>query len=219
MLVGRLKVSGRIYLGFSVSIALALAVLAFGLVQFRSLREYNRTEAGLAGDTQRLLIASHLLETVRRTETRYRLDADDASLKEHQDAVERIVALLTQSVSSTADPSRRASYRDLLASFTAHNLSFAKLIAVTRATGEANEALDRGGWDVAISTGTLLKTALLAQDSSLLEAAGEIDRLLILARVTNWRFQALYDPKGPAAFRQGSNESGCRHCGDGGRCQ
>src|SRR5579875_854608 len=70
----RLKIGTRIYLGSGVSVVLALAVLGFGLLQFWSVRDHNRAEAVLAASMERVLEASHELETVRRAETHYRLD-------------------------------------------------------------------------------------------------------------------------------------------------
>jgi methyl-accepting chemotaxis protein len=205
--VSRLKVSGRVYLGFSIPIALALLVTGYGVMQFSAVREHNRTAEALAGNMQRVLEMSHLLETVRRAETHYRLDSDDVSLKERDQAGSRIKALLAESEAAGPSADQHQLLDELLAALRVHGESFGRLVTLTDAITAANKLLDAGGREVAVGTAELIKATRDSQDPAALALAGQVDRLLLVARVTNWRFQALYDPKGPGAFKKDQDKA------------
>jgi len=202
VLLNRLKVLGSIYLGFGLLVALALGVAGFGVFQFSAVGQQNRTAEAVAGNERRVLEATHALETVRRAETHYRLDADDASLKERGEAAARVSSLMTESAAATLSEERRRIYNGLQAALKAHDDSFARLVALTNTINDANTKLDAGGAALATATTHLMAAARASQDPATLEAAAEVERSLLAVRVANWRFQALYDPKGPAAFKK-----------------
>jgi diguanylate cyclase (GGDEF)-like protein len=200
LMLNRLRIRSRIMLGFGVSVAFALAVAAIGVLQFSAVRQHNRIADELAANMQRALEASHLLETIRRTETHYRLEGDDASLQERRRAETRVRMLLENAAAATRQSGQRDQMLGLLAALNAHDASFARLVDLTGTVTNANRALIARGRDVAIATVKLTEAARGAEDHAARETAGDIERLLLLTRVNNWRFQALYDPKGPAAF-------------------
>ncbi len=202
-MIKRLKVKARIYLGFSVPILLAVAVTVFGITQFSAVGDYNREAKVLAGAMRRSLEASQRLEGLRRAETHYRLDADEDSLKERNEAETRVKTLLASAAQD--DPSLRLA--DLLAALRAHSESFSHLVKLTEEVNAANKRLDVDGRDLTITTSTLVRVARASNDPAILDVANEIDRLSLVARLTNWRFQALYDPKGPAAFNKDSDRT------------
>ena len=203
MLFRRLKVKARIYLGFSVPILLALAVTVFGITELTAVGEYDREAKVLAGNMRRSLEASQRLEGLRRAETHYRLDADEASLKERNDAETRVQELLA--LAAQDDPGLQLA--DLVAALRAHSESFSRLVKFTEGVNAANKRIDANGRDLTITTSALVKLARASDDPAILDAATEIDRLSLIARLANWRFQALYDPKGPAAFNKDSDRT------------
>ena len=194
----RLKVIGRIYLGFGIPILLALTAVAFGVTQFSAVGEHNRQAKVLSGNMRRALEASQQLEGLRRAETHYRLDSDDASLKERNNAEAYVQELLAATVQDDAS----LQLTDLLTALHTHGETFSRLVELTEKVSAANKRLDMDGRDLTITTSALAKVARAGQNSESLEVANEIDHLSLVARLTNWRFQALYDPKGPAAFNR-----------------
>ena len=75
MWFNRLKVRTRIYLGFAVLVALSLGLVGFGVYQLSGIGVQVGKMDALAGNTQRVLLATRELEAIRRAETRYLLDA------------------------------------------------------------------------------------------------------------------------------------------------
>ena len=197
----RLRLKGRILAGFAVPIVLGLGVAGFGVRQFTTVRDHNRAAAELATATQRVLEVSHLLETVRRAETHYRLDADQASLAERDEAEARIRAILAGSQGAATEAERREADA-LTGALRAHDQNFSRLVLLTDITGMANYALNLTSRDVAVSAAQLIEAARDSGETAALQQAVEIDRILLEARLNNWRFQALYDPKGPTVFER-----------------
>ncbi len=198
-----LKIRTRIYLGFSFPILLALAVTVFGVSQSVAVSEYNSGAKVLAQNMRRSLEASQQLEGLRRAETHYRLDADQGSLQERIEAETHVRDLLA--LTARDDPSLPLAV--LLAALREHSTSFGALVRLTDAVNAANKRLDDEGRDLTITTAALVKLARAGGDPADLGVAGEIDRLALVSRVANWRFQALYDPKGPAAFTKDADKT------------
>jgi methyl-accepting chemotaxis protein len=196
----RLKVSARIYLGFGALAALGICVAAFGVYQFANVETEVVKMTALAANLQRALEVSHYAETIRRTETRYRLDRDAAALKEMADTDARARALLMVAARVTLSEERRQTYNGVIDALRAHAETFGRFSQFSRAADDARTWLFGGGNELTAATGRLVAAARAAHDQAVSEAAASVENSVLLVRVANWRFLATNDPKGPGTF-------------------
>jgi methyl-accepting chemotaxis protein len=130
MQMSRLRLRIRIFFGFGVLVALLLGVAAFGSYGLSVVgREIGRMD-NIAGNVRRAEEIVTRLEVIRRGLTRYRIDADDASLHDVADAIASASNLLADAVQTSLSEERRAIYHgiaDTLATTAAESERFASL--------------------------------------------------------------------------------------------
>ena len=103
MQMSRLRLRTRIFFGFGVLVALLLGVAAFGSYGLSVVgREIGRMNS-IAGNVRRVEEIVTRLEVIRRGLTRYRIDADDASLREVGDAIAGASKLLADAIAPGYD--------------------------------------------------------------------------------------------------------------------
>ena len=200
MIIGRLNVGRHIFLGFGLLVALSIAQAAFSIFQFGEVNYETRRAIALASNSQGVLAATHALETVRRAETHYRLDGDEESLKIRQLAVTRVSALLEDASRDMISGTQLKTYRDLITALRQHDESFARLIRQTDVVSSENRKLDEGGTTMSLAIVKLVGAARISEDLDAQDIASEVERALLVVRMNNWRFQALYDQRGPGLF-------------------
>lgn len=201
MVIDRLKVRTRIYLGFGMLIMLGLGVAGFGVYQFSNVGGQVARMTALSADMQRVLETTHLLETIHRAEIRYRLDADAAALGVRQDGETRTASLLAQLSREDPSEARRRIYDGVQDLLPAHDRGFARYLQFGRMAADARNRLLSGGDVLAAATNRLILGARLTYDATTSDAAANIQSQVLMVRIASWRFLATSDPKGPAAFR------------------
>jgi methyl-accepting chemotaxis protein len=145
MQMSRLRLRTRIFFGFGVLVALLVGVAAFGSY---GLAVVGREIGGMdttAGNVRRVEEITTRLEVIRRGLTRYRIDADDASLHEVTDAIAGAQKLLADAVQTSSSEERRSIYHgiaDTLATTAARSERFASLTSAGIAGRK--KLLDRG---------------------------------------------------------------------------
>ena len=201
MVIDRLKVRTRIYLGFGMLTMLAFGAAGFGVYQFSGVGSQVGRMTALSADMQGVLETSHCLETIHRAEIRYRLDAEAAALGVRQDNEAQARTLLTQLSRTAAVGQRRGIYdgvRDLLS---VHDEGFARYLRFAKAAADARGRLLSGGDVLMAATNRLILGARLTYDPTTSDAAAAVQSQVLLVRIASWRFLATRDPGGPAAFR------------------
>ena len=196
----RLKVSGRIYVGFGILLALTLGIAGFGLYEFGAVGQQIRKMTLLSGNVRRVLTASQLLETARRAETRYRIDAKPETLQTVQDSQAQASKLLAEAVEATTSDERRRIYNGVLGALPKHVDTFGRYRQFAGAAADARDKLVVGGGELTANAERLVAAARGANDAALSQQAASVESALLLVRVANWRFMATRDPKGPATF-------------------
>jgi methyl-accepting chemotaxis protein len=145
MILGRLTVSARIYFGFGILAALGLAVAGFGVVQ----SSYVGTEISgmtkVADNMRRVLEASHLMETILRAETRYRLDAAPEALATRQVSEAKARTLLDESKRATLSEERRRLYDTVLNGLQTHDRSVERYLQYAQAAAAARSMTSTAG--------------------------------------------------------------------------
>lgn len=136
MLLGRFRISSRIAIGFALLIVLGLGAVATGIYQFSAVGAQVGRMTTLSAGAQSLTTVLHRLETIRRAETRYRLDADASSLRVRDSSEAEVRTLLTARLGITRSPARNELYRSVLAALQAHDESFGQYLEASRAASD-----------------------------------------------------------------------------------
>ena len=197
MLLGRLRISARIALGFFLLIALGLGAVGMAIHQFSAVDAQVADMTWLAGNLRRVLTASHDLETVRRAETRYRLDGDAATLQARDASMSEAGTMLTEAIGTSHVPARREIYKAVLAAMQVHDESFRRYLEDAKAAAEGRGKLLAAGDELTVNADRMVAGFATTQDPAVAAA----ERAVLLVRVANWRFLATHDPKGAEAFK------------------
>jgi len=200
MLIDRVKVSARIYIGFFVLIALGLGAVGSGIHQFSAIGTQVGEMSWLSDSVGRVLTSAHRMEAIRSAETRYRLAGEAAALQVRDDSAAEIRTLLPESIAISKSPEHREIYEGVLASLQTHDESFRHYLAAVREAAEARGRLSAGGEALAADTGRMVET-FAAQDPAMGAAAAGVERAVLLVRIASWRYLAANDPGEAETFR------------------
>ena len=208
MWFNRLKVRTRIYLGFGVLVALSLGLVGFGVYQLSGIGVQVGKMDALAGNTERVLVATRELEAIRRAETRYLLDAADSALKDARDNATESRALMVDAGQATLSEERRRRYRDVQDTLDAHTRLLEQFVQLTKTYAEERGKLFSGGDALTAAADKLVAAARASSDPAVAAAAAAVERGALLVRVANWRFMATLDKAGPATFKTNAAKAG-----------
>ena len=197
----RLKVRTRIYLGFAVLVVLSLGIAAFGVYQLSGVSTNVGTMDVLAANTQRLLTITRQLEAMRRAETRYLIDAPEASMKEARDSASTANALLTDAIKIGLSEERLKAYHAVQDTLRAHLTNLDQFGQLSTTWVAERAKLFTGGDALTAATDKLVAAARATNDENAGNAADHVERAILLVRVANWRFIATQDSAGVGTFR------------------
>src|ERR1700681_2441821 len=113
MNIFRLGIKARLYGGFGLLVAFAVALAAFAVVEFSTIDNSVRKLGALADNTVRALDVTHALEVVRRNILHYRLDGNEEQLKEGTEAAGHAAEILQAAAKATLSEDRRRIYGGL----------------------------------------------------------------------------------------------------------
>ena len=201
-MLNRLKISSRIYVGFGLLIILGLGVAGFGAYQFSDIGKQVGKMTLLSVDMQRVLQAKSQLETIRREETRYRLNADTAALQGRNSSQARIGVLLTQLAVSAPSEEQRRIYGSLQELLSAHEVSFNQYLQLSKTAADARASLIAVGETLKTATHKLDLAARATYDKAMSDGASDINTKVLLVGTASWTFLATFDPNGPAMFHK-----------------
>jgi methyl-accepting chemotaxis protein len=201
MRFNRLSIRARIYAGFGALVLLGAALAGFGVYRLSDIGvEVGKMDA-LAGNVQRVLLATRNLEAVRRAETRYLFDATDDALKDARANAEKANALMIEAGNATLSEERRRRYGEVRDTLTAHAQKLDQFVQLTRTSLDERAKLFSGGDALTAATDRLTAAAHAKGDDAIVSAAAAVERGVLLVRVANWRFLATSDKSGPAVFK------------------
>src|ERR1700712_333488 len=100
------KVRTRLYFGFLSLIAVALLLAGAGSWGIKRIGGQVTKLEAVGGNVQRVLTVKSLLETIRRTQLRYMLDNDAASVTEMQAAQAQAKEVMVASAANTLSAER-----------------------------------------------------------------------------------------------------------------
>jgi methyl-accepting chemotaxis protein len=197
----RLKVRTRIYLGFAALIILGCCLGGVGTYELTRVGSQAGTMNALAGNIGRVLEGSRSVESMRRALTRYRLSSDPAALREAGDARAKALGLLAEAGKATLSEERRRAYATVSDSLTGYDALVGQLAQFTKEESDARTKLFAGGDAMTAATEKLTAAARASQDPAVGDAANQVERTVLLVRISNWRFLATHDPDGVGTFK------------------
>jgi methyl-accepting chemotaxis protein len=203
----RLRVRTRIYLGFGALVVLGLALGLFGVYQLANVGTETGKMNALAGNVARVLDTSRWLETMRRTQTRYRYNPDETALQDNKDAQAKAIVLLTEAGKATLSEERRRAYAAIQGSLHDYDSLMQQLVQFTKDAADARATLFTGGTVLTAATDKLAAAARASNDQAVGNAAEAVERTILLARIANWRFMATQDKNGVVTFKASADKA------------
>ena len=197
----RLRIRGRLYLGFSVLVAVSLIMAAVAVWNLWAVQGQMARLSALSDNSARVQDISIHLQAIRRANLRYIYDANEPALKE---AAEREVAtaeLLKDAAKSTVSEERLKIYNGLMGDIEKLKPLRERMGAAVNETMKGKATLLTGGDELTANTGKLVDAARATGDTSVTAPVADLESKILLVRVANWRFLAVRDAKGPATFR------------------
>ena len=197
-ILGRLTIATKIYLGFALVSLVGLAVAGNGIFQMSGIAEQQAKMSGFAASLLRNQETSLNLESIRRAETRYRLDADEAAWEDITQQEEQARSRL-KAAQTTRSEGRRRIYVATEDALRTHDDSLGRFRMLVRQAIDTRAASFKQGDVVTAATNKLVAGASSETEKAL---AAKVETALLLMRVANLRFQATDDRTGPAAFER-----------------
>jgi methyl-accepting chemotaxis protein len=202
----QLKLRTRIYLGFGLLIALGLGMAGFGATGLSGVSDSMEKMNAISGNLVRVQEVSKQLEVLRRGATRYRVDADEASLTAIKEAEAKVAQDLTESARVTLSDDRRRLYNKVSETLRAALIEREAFVRAYQ-TGFAERTKLFATGDALTAATVRLVDAGAGADAAVQGAAARVESAILLVRVANWRFLATLDPKGVATFKTNQNKA------------
>jgi HSP90 family molecular chaperone len=201
MNVLNLKIKTRVYGGFGLFVALGLGLTAFGALQMDSTKTSVSRLDRLSNITVNVLETSRQFEIMRRTALRYKFDESEDALTKGNAAAEAASNLLQQSAAETRFDDRRRTYNGLKTEVAEFQTKRDQLVEITKRVSEARAKLFSGGDELTAAADRLVAAEGASGDPSIAHQVEVTYAAVLKLRISNWRFQAVRDAKGPAAFK------------------
>jgi len=195
-----LGIKGRLYAGFAALVLLGLGLATLAVWELSGIQGQVAKMMGFSESTARVLEISVDLQAIRRGTLRYLYDGEEASFNEAAERETHAIELLRAGAKTTLSEERRKTYNTL-------ESEVAKLRATREALGANIKKMDEGkktlfavGDQLTADTGKLIEAGRASGDAAA-AAIASLEPLVLLVRVSNWRFLATHEPKGAANFK------------------
>ena len=197
----RLRIRGRLYLGFSVLVAISLTMAVVAVWNLWAVQGQMARLSALSDNTARVQDISIHLQAIRRANLRYIYDANEPAFKEAAEREAATVELLKAAAKSTLSEERLKIYNGLMGDIEKLKPLRERMGAAVNETMKGKATLLTGGDELTANTGKLVDAARATGDTSVTAPVADLESKILLVRVANWRFLAVRDAKGPATFR------------------
>jgi methyl-accepting chemotaxis protein len=202
MRLAHMKITTRLAAGFGSLILLGAGVAIYAVVQLTDVRgEVDRMQS-LAANVQRVLDASQFLEAQRRAEFEYGIDADDTALQESRAAQGAALALLHDTAKDVASAAQRRALDAVSQAVLDHQRTVDGFVALSDQVSAENQKVLADSATVMYLMGQISDLAQATQNIDLQNAAGDVERSLLLVRVSQWRNSVATKPQGLMNFKR-----------------
>ncbi len=195
-----LSIKARIYAGFLILIAIGGSIAGFGVWQLGGIDTNVQRLANISTNTARILKVAGPVAAMSKASQQIKGSWDEATAKEFIDSEATAVDLLTAAVKASPSEERKRLYNGMVSGLTDARQSFEKLDRLSQAMKDDKAKLFAGGDEVKADLEKLVAAAQTTGDPKLIAAGSDVEAMVLLVRIANWRFLATLDPKGPATF-------------------
>lgn len=197
----KLKVGGRIYLGFTVLILLTVLLGGVGHYELSEVESASARAERLTNNELRISTIARLIETNRRAQSQFHLDGDPASKQLAAESRASVTTLLKEAADTSPSAERRTIYLGLIEMFKTYDTAAETLVSATERALAARERLAAVGTELTGEATKLLAAVRSSSDAGAFAAAAAVESDVLKVRVMNWRFLATDDAQGPAQFK------------------
>jgi methyl-accepting chemotaxis protein len=201
MILSRLKIGTRIYVGFGSLIVLALLIAVTGYSGIDSLGRQTVKMTGLVGNIRYVANAMQGQEVIARLLLRAITEPDDTLKTRFHETQAKVREALTEATARATSATRKEIYDSVLAKLDPQAQSADKVFDLGRKMVDERKKLFSGGDVLTAATTSLVEAAVKVATPEVIAAGEAVERTVLLVRVANWRFLATRDAGGPAAFR------------------
>ncbi|MGA2895647.1 MAG: methyl-accepting chemotaxis protein [Xanthobacteraceae bacterium] len=195
-----MSIKMRLYGGFGVLVLLALALAIYGVAQFSATGSSVDKLNAIAANSTRTLQVQDYMEQLRRSALRYLYDHDEGMRKEFEDVDANMISALQTAEDKTIDEGRKKAYRDVATQLVVTQKKAKSLFDTIRRMAAEQVKLFKVGDDLSANAKTLDDKIQAGTDQALVNLGQKLTVQLLTLRVSNWRTQATFDPKGLATF-------------------
>lgn len=202
VVLSRLRVRTRLYIGFAATILVAILLAGTGIWSIDKLGRQIETLGKVDANVQQILTEQILLESIRREQLRILYDGDQASADEMRTAQAKARAILTGAAANTDAAERQALYQGLSSRLAEQMAGSAELAEVGQRALQARARLTKDGDELTAATDRMI-TAVQNQHNEAATSMGTmVERTLLRMRIASLRFQVIRDAAGVTEFRQ-----------------
>jgi methyl-accepting chemotaxis protein len=206
-LLTQLKVRTRLYGGFFVVIALAVALAGTGTWGINQLGGHIASIETSNANVRRVLVTTNLLENMRRAQLRYMFDADPSAVTDMRVSDAKAKEVLGAAAAATLSADRLTIYRSISARIDEQGIGSAKLVELGHIANEASAHQNKAGDALIAATDTMTRAADATHDETIELAAAAAERALAHVRVSALRFLAVPDAAGPGIVRDAGDKA------------
>ncbi|MGY8634710.1 methyl-accepting chemotaxis protein [Bradyrhizobium sp. 14AA] len=203
----RLKIRGRLYVGFSLLVAVGLIMAVVAVWNLWAVQAQMARLSSLSDNTARVQEISINLQALRRANLRYIYDANEPAFKEAAEREAATVELLKAAAKSTISEERLKIYNGLVGDIEKMKSLRERMGAAVNETTKGKAALLAGGDELTANTGKVVAAAAATGDTYVTSSVADLESKILLVRVANWRFLAVRDVKGPTTFRANADRA------------
>ncbi|KIL98136.1 Methyl-accepting chemotaxis protein [Paramagnetospirillum magnetotacticum MS-1] len=186
-----LNVSGRIYAGFGLIVALLLVLAGQSILTLGTSKHQIDKYAGVSDNAQRVLSLKGDFANIRRNVIIFTDSADPKALEQIRKIQPRIAKVLPEAVAATTDPTRKANLTKMQDLFTAYMAGFDKVAELRKTKMELVEKrMNVLGVGARKAISSIMETAKADGDFEASAQAGDAMENLMLARLNAVKFLA-----------------------------
>ena len=197
----RLRIKGRLYVGFMALVAVGLVMAGVAVLNLRSVQDQVGKLSALSDSTALTLEVSTHLQAIQRANLSYVHDGSETAMKEAAERETAATELLRTGARGTQSEERRRLYNDLIADIARMRSLRDKLGDAVNEVRTGKATLLPSGEELTTKMAKLVDAARSAVDEDTASLVTDLESRILLVRIANWRFLALRDAKGPATFR------------------
>ena len=188
MLLSRLKIRTRIYMGFASLVVLGLVVAAAGLWGIDGLGRQSVRMNSLAGNLRYVAAAVQNEELISQILLRTRNEPEDDSKARFHQALDKVREAATEAKAHTLSATRKEIYQGVLDKLDAQAQSAEKSFDLSREMVDGRARLFSGGDALTAATSKLVEASQQMEDARDAGLVAQVERAALLVRVANWRF-------------------------------